>query len=177
MKSFYHWSPREKRRLSAHYRRHITRTRRAPRWPFVRTWLQITSASMAFQRCDWSVTLATSLIAIATLGISRIHLDMNRWINENIRQRHGPLGAACPQSGYDPSTPGALSTELTDAALVNITAIWQGCRDLEAVEAESMDLAQPWVAQFGRHQFGDGVRSGGTRTHGERRSEFHVGLP
>jgi hypothetical protein len=78
MKSFYHWSPREKRRLSAHYRRHITRTRRAPRWPFVRTWLQITSASMAFQRCDWSVTLATSLIAIATLGVSRIHLDMNQ---------------------------------------------------------------------------------------------------
>ena len=28
------------------------------------------------------------------------------WINKNIRQGHGPLGAAYPRSGWDPEAPG-----------------------------------------------------------------------
>ena len=28
------------------------------------------------------------------------------WVNENVRQGHGPLGAAYPRSGWDPSVPG-----------------------------------------------------------------------
>ncbi|MBN2012806.1 DUF1593 domain-containing protein, partial [candidate division KSB1 bacterium] len=37
---------------------------------------------------------------------SKTELGDLKWANENIRQGHGPLGAAYPRSGWDPDAPG-----------------------------------------------------------------------
>ena len=51
------------------------------------------------------------------------------WVNANIRQRHGPLGAAYPRSGFDPSTPGVVEGD-TPSYLHLVSAV-RGLSDPE----------------------------------------------
>jgi hypothetical protein len=65
------------------------------------------------------------------------------WINANIRQHHGPLGAAYPQSGYNPGSPGQQEGD-TPSFLYLASAV-RGINDPE-------DPTQPsWGGQFVRH--------------------------
>jgi len=71
-----------------------------------------------------------------------------------------------------------LPSQFTDGALADITTIWQGRRDFEAVETERVDLAQPRAAQFCRHQFGaTGSEVGVPGLTAKGVGDFHVGLP
>ncbi len=69
-------------------------------------------------------------------------LANSTWIDENIRQRHGPLGAAYPLSGYDPSTPGVVEGD-TPSFLHLISAV-RGLNDPEEPDQGG------WGGQFVR---------------------------
>jgi len=64
------------------------------------------------------------------------------WINANIRQGHGPLGAAYPQSGWDPKYPGVQEGD-TPSFLHLVSAV-RGLNDPEKPDQPS------WGGQFVR---------------------------
>jgi hypothetical protein len=64
------------------------------------------------------------------------------WINENIRNGHGPLGAVYPKSGYDPENPGQQEGD-SPSFLYLISAV-RGLNDPEMPNQES------WGGQFVR---------------------------
>lgn len=57
------------------------------------------------------------------------------WLNANIREGHGPLGAVYPPSGYDPSNPGQQEGD-TPSFLYLVSAV-RGMNDPERPDQES----------------------------------------
>jgi hypothetical protein len=64
------------------------------------------------------------------------------WLNANIREGHGPLGAAYPRSGFDPNNPGMQEGD-TPSFLHLVSAV-RGLNDPERPDQES------WGGQFVR---------------------------
>jgi hypothetical protein len=80
------------------------------------------------------------------------------WINANIRQGHGPLGAAYPKSGWDPAKPGQQEGD-TPSFLYLASAV-RGISDPERPDQESWggQFVQPDASK--RHWFdGPGAKS------------------
>lgn len=69
-----------------------------------------------------------------------------RWLNENIRSGHGPLGAAYPRSGFDPGHPGMQEGD-TPSFLYLVSAV-RGMNDPDRPHEES------WGGQFARRDAG-----------------------
>ena len=91
------------------------------------------------------------------------------WINANIRQGHGPLGAVYPPSGWDPKYPGQQEGD-TPSFLHLVSAV-RGLNDPEKPGQES------WGGKFIRpdssrnHWFDD---PGGTKTVSRWRAEVQA---
>jgi hypothetical protein len=64
------------------------------------------------------------------------------WINTNIRNGHGPLGAAYPRSGYNPNTPGMIEGD-TPSFMYLVSGV-RGIHDPEKPGQES------WGGQYER---------------------------
>ena len=64
------------------------------------------------------------------------------WINENVRQGHGPLGAAYPLSGYDPSTPGVVEGDTP--SFLHLVSALRGLNDADRPDQGG------WGGQFVR---------------------------
>jgi hypothetical protein len=88
------------------------------------------------------------------------------WINANIRQGHGPLGATYPQSGFNPKSPGQQEGD-TPSFLYLVSAV-RGLNDPEKPDQDS------WGGKFTRrdrsrnHWFDDPT---GTQTVSRWRAE------
>jgi hypothetical protein len=93
------------------------------------------------------------------------------WINANIRQGHGPLGAAYPQSGFNPRNPGQQEGD-TPSFLYLVSAV-RGLNDPEKPDQDS------WGGKFIRrdpsrnHWFDDPA---GTQTVWRWRAEVQQDL-
>ena len=93
------------------------------------------------------------------------------WINANIRQGHGPLGAAYPQSGWNPKNPGQQEGD-TPSFLHLVSAV-RGLNDPEKPDQAG------WGGQFVRrdpsrnHWFDDPA---GTQTVSRWRAEVQAGF-
>lgn len=114
---------------------------------------------------DWLLTSFPNLFVILTeknyMGMfwnmhgSDPKLADLAWINANIRQGHGPLGAAYPQSGWDPKYPG--QQEGDTPSFLHLVSAGRKMNDLERPDQEG------WGGKFVRpdparnHWFDDPV--------------------
>jgi len=80
---------------------------------------------------------------------SETELGDTNWVNEHIRQGHGPLGAAYPKSGWDPAVPGVWEGD--SPSFLHIISGLRGVNDPE----------QPGQGGWG----GKFVQSDSTRNH------------
>jgi hypothetical protein len=65
-----------------------------------------------------------------------------RWLDANIREGHGPLGAAYPRSGFDPHSPGMQEGD--SPSFLHLASAMRGLNDPEQPDQES------WGGQFVR---------------------------